>query len=304
MSCQLCRIEGDDQADGPRTHVIHQGVDISTDRRDQIFAAMDRILDDMEQESLNLVLHRFQRLFAIKGNLVARSEQLYATGDPLADKRLNSEVRTALFQWLQAIRAYLDHTETRLKRRYGNDSSEVERFKRATNLLFDTFFAYRFIYKLRNAQHVGFSQISVVISESVEGDTTATVKFNRDALLEAFDEWGPVKEELRQFPDAFFIDEHVVTMMQCIDWLASEVADIERPPLATSAGIINSAIDEIPAGKGHPAVICLPDDPEATELKFRFLYPVETNSKPRPQIVGRPSGRGDDWITWDGTRLT
>lgn len=299
MRCQLCRIESEDGSGVGRIHTVHEGVDISLERRDVIFAAVDAIMEDMEQEELNFCLQRFQRLFALKGNLVARFHQLSATGDLLASKRLNSEIRAALFEWLQAVRAYLDHTEARIKRQYGKTSKEAARFRKATGLMFDGFFAYRFVYKLRNAQHVDFSQVSVVISESVDGDPTATVRFNRDALLEGYDGWGSLEPELTAFPEHFFIDEPVFTMMQCLTWLAHEVAEIDRPTLERNADIVNSAIAEIPAGKGYPSIVCVPDDLAEGEIQWRNLHPVQVTPKDRPKIAGRPSGQGDDWIVWD-----
>jgi hypothetical protein len=232
--------------------------------------------------------------------LIARSQQLHASGDPLADKKLNSEVRIALFDWLQAFRAYLDHTETRIKRQFGKDSAEVRRFIETTNRLFDGFFAYRFVCKLRNAQHVDFSQISVVIKESPDGDPVGIITFNRDALLETFDGWGSVARELAEFPTSFSLDEVIATTMQCIGWLAYEVAEVDRPTVENVAEIINRAVAEVPAGEGRPVVICIPDDDDETEIQWRNLYPVEMLTRERPTIVGRPSGRGKDWVTWEG----
>jgi hypothetical protein len=285
-------------ADGSKIHTVHDGLDITHERRDEIFAAVDAIAEDVEQEELNHCVRRFQELFAIKGNLVARSQQLYASGDPLADKKLNSEVRIALFDWLQALRAYLDHTEARIKRQYGKDSVEARHYIQTTNELFDGFFAYRFVCKLRNAQHVDFAQISVIIRDSGNDEPAGVVVFNRDALLETYDGWGSVAGELKKFPESFSMDEIVATMMQCIGWLAYEVAEIDRPTVEKVAAVVNGAIADVPAGPGRPVLICLPDESEESEIQWRNLHPVEMTSRERPTIVGRPTGRGDEWATW------
>lgn len=122
--CQLCRIEGDPRAGTPTEWTVHDGVDITEEEKQRLFDALDAITEDSEQEARNLILHRFQRLFAVKMQGPALFGSLKT--EPTGMKRLNSELRRAMFEWLQAIRAFLDHTETRIKRRYGENSDEFK----------------------------------------------------------------------------------------------------------------------------------------------------------------------------------
>lgn len=301
MKCELCRVEGNrDPGGGPTEWTVHGGVEIAEEEKERLFAALDAVSDDAEQEALNLCLQKLQHLLAIKGNLVAREEQLRATGDPNAHRRLNAKVRGALFDWLQSIRAYLDHTETRIKRRYGKNSDEFKKFDTATSKLYDSFFAYRFLYHLRNAQHVDFAPISVLISESTSGELSASVRFRRDELLSKFDKWKGVKAELAEFPEEFLVDEHVLTMMQCLEWLAHVVAGIERPHLAEHVDMIEETTPRVPDGPGYPAVVCLPEAGDPDQIQVRQLFKVVLRSRETPQVVGRPLGRGDEWVTWEG----
>jgi hypothetical protein len=57
---------------------------------------------------------------------------------------------------LTAVRTFLDHTERNLTHRHGKDSEQFQAFKKATAEAYDSSFAYRFLYKLRNyVQHRG-----------------------------------------------------------------------------------------------------------------------------------------------------
>src|SRR5205823_3022484 len=59
-----------------------------------------------------------------------------------------------LLNFLASIRAFLDHSETALIRRYGKGSAEFDAFRLAKAREYDEHFAYRFLYALRNyAQH-------------------------------------------------------------------------------------------------------------------------------------------------------
>ncbi|MFN2588078.1 MAG: hypothetical protein ABR613_08175 [Actinomycetota bacterium] len=230
MKCQLCRIEGDPKAADPTEWTVHEGIDISSEEKRRLVEALDVLMQESEQEARNLVLHRFQRLFGVKQASPAAFERLKS--QPTGMKRLNGELRGAMFEWLQAIRVFLDHTETRLKRRYGEDSQEFNAFDEATSAMYDSFFSYRFLYRLRNAQHVDFTPIGIVLSEKLEGGRWVAVgsaRFRRDELPTGFSKWGRVKAELEQFPETFPMDEFVVTMMQCLDYIAYVVAEAERP---------------------------------------------------------------------------
>lgn len=306
MTCQLCRIDGDPRSGKPTEWTVHNGVDITEEEKKRLFDALDAITEDSEQEARNLVLHRFQRLFAVKMQGPAMFESLKT--EPTGMKRLNSELRRAMFEWLQAIRAFLDHTETRIKRRYGEASAEFKRFDEATSAMYDSFFAYRFIYRLRNAQHVDFAAIAFVLSEKFKDgqlETVGSAKFRRDELLRSFSKWGPVKAELEQFPEEFSMDEHAATMMQCLEYIAYVVAEIEHPYLEGEAQVIKDALARVPAGPGFPAVVCLPDDRDADKMQMRPLFDVTFKEhEDAPTVIGRPSGRGPEWVTWtrDGIR--
>ena len=124
------------------------------------------------------------------------------------------EIDRLLLNILTAMRTFLDHAETWLKRTFGHKSEQFERFRAARSREYDLHFAYRFFYYLRNyAQHCGLPAGSInVTSQSTRlrpaperlptdslrsGPHVIGVYFSRDNLLANFDGWKKVEAELR-----------------------------------------------------------------------------------------------------------
>lgn len=120
-------------------------------------------------------------------------------------------VNRLILNFLSTARTFLDHTETRLKRKYGANSEELKKFETSTSEAYDNNFAYRFLYKLRNfSQHCGLPTGSITINSSADkkGETinNLTLFLVRNDLLSEFDSWGQlVKEELKNQPETFDI---------------------------------------------------------------------------------------------------
>ena len=100
--------------------------------------------------------------------------------------------------FLSSMRTYLDHAETRLKRKYGHTSSEAKDFAVAAAKEFDNSFAYRFMYKLRNyTQHCGMplgfiSGISTLPTPLPDEPPVHKIDFtfSREELLQNFPDGG------------------------------------------------------------------------------------------------------------------
>jgi hypothetical protein len=116
------------------------------------------------------------------------------------------DINRLILNLLSSIRTYLDHTETRLKRTFGDTSEEYLQFKTLTNVCFDNHFAYRFLAKLRNySQHCGLPTGSISISNEESGHSLK-LSLVRDSLLKNFDSWGAiVKPELQAQNEKFDI---------------------------------------------------------------------------------------------------
>jgi hypothetical protein len=116
------------------------------------------------------------------------------------------DINRLILNLLSSVRTYIDHTETRLKRTFGDKSEEFNLFKELTSKCFDDHFAYRFLSKLRNySQHCGLPTGSISITDDVNG-YCLKLSLVRDNLLADFDSWGSiVKPDLQKQDKEFDI---------------------------------------------------------------------------------------------------
>jgi hypothetical protein len=110
-------------------------------------------------------LHLLERQAAALANHVHLSEVMR--------EQIVHNINRRLRSFFSEFRVFLDYTETKLKRRYGADSEQVNVFKTACSRQFDNSFAYRFVYKLRNyALHVNLP-LNALSLTSGEGEFDA-----------------------------------------------------------------------------------------------------------------------------------
>lgn len=160
-------------------------------------------------------------------------------------------VNRRLANFLSSARLFLDHTELRLKRRYGEASAEVKAFKSATANSYDGVFAYRFFYRLRNyAQHCGMPVGGIEAAGSVDEGSgaerhTTSYWFDVEHLLEVGGNlWGNLRPELKTGPKRLSVDEMVVQFMKEIRRLSERVEQIEHPRLHAAANVILAIISD------------------------------------------------------------
>jgi hypothetical protein len=116
------------------------------------------------------------------------------------------------------MRVFLDHSEARLKKKFGKESGENERFKEVAAAEFDSSLSNRLFYKLRNyTQHCGMPPVSFHIEHKIGEGVEVVFTLNREALLENYSEWGSrVKADLQGLesdPKLFeLINEHFESM--------------------------------------------------------------------------------------------
>lgn len=95
------------------------------------------------------------------------------------------EISRLLSNVLSAFKSVLDHGETYFSRTYGKNSSEFLAWKSAQKTEFDTVFAYRFFYALRNfTQHIDAAPINLKFkAEANKEAVTMRVDLDRESLL-------------------------------------------------------------------------------------------------------------------------
>ncbi|GAA4456881.1 hypothetical protein [Rurimicrobium arvi] len=162
-----------------------------------------------------------------------------------------------VLNFLSSIRTYLDHTETRLKRKYGEVSSEFQLFKNVTSQCFDSSFAYRFLSKLRNyAQHCGLPAGSISLTSDEHGNTF-TLLLERDNLLANFDSWGKtVKEDLKQQKNEFDLMHLIDQKFKLLEYVNKIISDHEYRKHYSDARELLLLMKEVnQESEGAPAVM-------------------------------------------------
>lgn len=170
--------------------------------------------------------------------------------------------------WLSSVRSFLDHNETRIKRKYGDDSQNWKTFQNSCSREYDSNFSYRFLYKLRNyTQHCGFP-ITQINFESIPDDTdsekfayTVWVGCNRDTLLTRFKEWKqPLKTEIPKLAPLIEINQHIDSMVRSLERINLDNLKQEFSELYQSAIFIKGLFQRV-EGEDIPEVFEI----EATE---------------------------------------
>lgn len=244
------------------------------------------IEDDIEQEAINFVHANGKQWMEYAREIAEEFDKHRDAGEWNPLRRVSSELRYRALNWLLAFRAYLDHKHAQLSRRYGSTSGELARFDVATSDAYDSSFAYRFCYRLRNyAQHVGFPPLEVTIRQvDVRPGTVekwAMLELDRDALLDQYDGWGAkVDAELRAGKTSLLMEEQFIDVEEQLDRIHRTVLEIDSPYLQEQIRILRSFTDQAPEGPGSPHLV---------RLRSRRGRLVGVDMHPLPPVEQEPS---------------
>ena len=208
----------------------------------------------------------------------------------LAPSRIGGEfmilnLNRHIMNLLTAVRTFLDHTERNLTHRHGKDSQQFQAFKKATAEAYDSSFAYRFLYKLRNyVQHCGMPIGKISINTRLGEETPPSmsqsleVAFSRDGLLSNFDSWGTqIKSELASLPAYFPIRPYITEMMTQVEKLQLSQILARCPKLIESFQYLDRLLLEA-SGRGGMPCICIktpvPDEEEDYNISMEH-FPLE-----------------------------
>ena len=155
-------------------------------------------------------------------------------------KYVSRNANRFLFNYLSSARTYLDHSEKYLKNKYGNNSIQFDSFKNYTSSLYDSFFEYRFIYKLRNyAQHCGLPINSITFSVDNKDLLKRKINLNplflKSELKKNYKEWGQkINEDFDFQPEEISVRQIIGNYYKNIKDLNDEFIIIEKLSLDKS----------------------------------------------------------------------
>lgn len=225
--------------------------------------ASDCLFDfSKDQQLYTIVLLNYDDFF----ERIKKYSQEYAenprTMNWIMMEKMVLDINRHLLNYLSSIRTFLDHTQTKLKKKCGDQSDGFKRFRDACSKSYDDSFSYRFLSKLRNySQHCGMP-LGVLTLHSEEKPPysghvyhSLKAKFSRDELLK-YDSWGTrISKEISELPSEFEIVPHVVEMMKCLEKINLVLLEEDLPELFRSAEFVEQLISPVQSTEGVPCIL-------------------------------------------------
>ena len=213
--------------------------------------------------------------------------EMYAKNPGAADsiliEKMELNINRHILNYLASVRTYLDHTQTKLKKKYGEQSERYLHFKRICKELYDSNFSYRFLSKLRNyAQHcetpLGSFELISTENPPYSGHVCSSLeaKFKRENLLQ-YDLWGSeLTKEISKLPSEFDIEPHIVEMMKCIGKINLALIEKDFHNLRKSAEYIEKLISPAKGKEGTPCILQFLDvkrgiDSKVESMKIKII---------------------------------
>jgi hypothetical protein len=231
-----------------------------------------------QRDMYRLVVRNYEHL----DRLVDFYVQLFgkARSHGLRPRDAAHSVMESAINWLNATRLFLDHEETWLKRQFGEDSHEHAEFTKARSNAFDSSFAYRFLYKLRDyTTHCGLPigrvRLWAPSTEDRARGLSQRIHFelDRDALLNDFKKWGAkVKPDLEQMPETFELLPLVHDVMPHFNAIMETIIRIDIREGVAAAATFAPYMDRIAAFEGGPVLLKITPPGEVSPLPI----PAET----------------------------
>jgi hypothetical protein len=229
-------------------------------------------------------------------------EETYSANPQLCDisvmEQIVLNVNRRLLNYLSSVRTFLDHTETRLKEKYGKQSIRVKNFDNACHNECNNNFSYRFFYKLRNySQHIGMpiGKIDLNLKKEPELSGRAVAKmniqFDRDLLLK-YKEWKePLLQQIKNLPKLFDVSPHVNTMMQCLERINLTLINHDLPFIIPSAEYIDGLFASIKKNQVRPTVFRIINESNKKYINEMTIplnivkYAIQMKKEPRKGLI-------------------
>jgi len=213
-------------------------------------------------------------------DVVKKSESSHGVTIEYLDE-IKLETNRHLLNYLSSIRTLIDHSSAFLTRKFGKNSSQLEKFDRKTNYLFDHSFEYQFAYKLRNySQHVGLPVTRVNYNASINSDKKVEVffaiSFDTRHLLNSYESWKPQTKEILSKLEYISVRGFIVEIKELIYELYYTFLEQVMPPIHKSAEYLNTYLEKYR---------CNPEDLHIVKIK------TDSNGRARQMMLEPMFGR-------------
>jgi hypothetical protein len=282
----VTRSEEEDSGPGSRRqHSIDARLDLTQHEYEKCLQASSALRAHIADNQLFLlVIWNYEEYYAVLSN--ASNAHRQKDLDYFDRRPVHLNINARFLSYLSSVRTYLDYTETRIKRKYGEESDIWMVFQCLCTEAYDGSFSYRFLYRLRNyAQHCGLpiDGIRFKVEPSEEDPNqpyySLWIGINRDELLQAFD-WGNLEQEIAALPTEFPINPMLDEMTNSLHDINCRLGAEELPTLTEHANHIKATLARISYKHedGDPCIFELAEteggDIDWTHLAMRRI-PVE-----------------------------
>lgn len=188
------------------------------------------------------------------------------------------EVNRLLANFLSSARLFLDHSETRLARRYGRNSEEFRAFKDATAAEFDSRAEYRIMSKLRNyIQHCGMPLQQIAVSSRYDPDTKEStyrvaVELSVEHLLSQYNEWGKARADLTASAEDIPLKPLLAPYADSLERIEAAMLRAEKAALHRSAEYVAQLLAQA-GSQWLDVTVATKIDHDAKRSTFKFLEP-------------------------------
>lgn len=196
------------------------------------------------------------------------------------------EANRLLMNFLAMCFSYVEHIKHRIFEQYGGKESKTYKdFDNFRRLTFDTFFSYRFFYKLRN--YAVHNDIPITFAQN-NIESGLKLYFSRDDLIK-WDGWGRIVGlDLQQAPEYIEIEPHVKQMMAIMTCFFLEYMWYYKEELNQSIQKLQNLMIEL----NHEPILMSYQSYEAakqgnaslTPLPYRHIHSVIEDLKRHPNI--------------------
>ncbi|USK85714.1 hypothetical protein [Peribacillus asahii] len=176
------------------------------------------------------------------------------------------ETNRLLMNYLSMLRTYDDHISSSLSAKFSDEVKEG--FKKFLSQLYDDFFEYRFLSRLRNfAQHFKIPVTGYI--NSVDGNS---IYMGKESLL-TYRKWSGVKDEIEQMDEQIDVQGFAAEMNNIMKLAYIYVLDLYANDVMDAYKWLESLYKEL--DNKHPVLIKIrPGDQENGTLN---VVPMNTN---------------------------
>lgn len=141
---------------------------------------------------------------------------------PIANKNIIVEVNRKFINFASMFKTFLDYYEVQVKQIHGEESSELQEFKRKCSKFFDKHFEYRFLYHLRH-YCVHYKLPITKVSQNVEDKRR--IFYIEKEKLKSWKGWKSIiKEDIQNLDKDIDIKQFILTIEKILNDLNKDIS--------------------------------------------------------------------------------